>query len=106
MAEIANFSPAHGGALGADRETARWTPIIFDVQSVTADHSVAIWVAMGDNPYWKLMVYDGAAFAPLFSDHSSVTENAGVFSFTLLPTGGWWDPPTLEVVEFEAATEV
>jgi hypothetical protein len=106
MANITNFAPAHGGTLGADREAARWTPITFDVAALTASHAIAIWAKLGTDPYWTLLVYDGAAFQPLFADHSSVVENAGVFSFTLLPTGGWWDPPSIEVVEFEAATEV
>lgn len=106
MAEITNFVPAPGNALGVDRETARWTPITFDVQSVTASHSIAIWAKLGTNPYWTLLVYDGTEFQPLFADHSTVDEAAGVFSFSILPTGGWWDPPTLEAVEFEAATEV
>lgn len=92
-AALANLSPAEG-QLAADNETARFTHVTADL-TVDAGTLPIIWAKVSTNGgasafFWHL-VYDGSAFAPLFAEHSTVEQAGQVYSFDLLPTGGWWD---------------
>ena len=67
-----------------------------------------IWAQIGTDSAFPMIVYDGSAFTPLWSDHSTLTDNGnGQFSVSLLPLGGWWrDDITITAGDFFTAEEV
>lgn len=87
MTAFANLSPA-AGALAATREDATWTPITVDITPNSGELPI-ILAQLGTSPYDILTVYDGAAFSPLFSERSTSSILVGIYSFSILPVGGW-----------------
>lgn len=93
---LAGVSPVGGSSLGASRDEARWTPITIDVVIGGAGAVPLVWGYFGADPGLRHVIYDGAAFAPFFEDSSTVTRVGDVYTFHLLPIGGWWDSPTIK----------
>lgn len=96
---ISNFSPAPDTELELD------TPISFDVEddvAVAKTFIIAKYLVGTEQEFWEV-VYDGADFAPLFADDSTVDENAGVYTFTLIRTGGWAAAPTLVPIAIDTS---
>lgn len=97
--EVTNVVPGPG-ELNPDGDAARWVRIAADLE-VDVGFVPFIWARLRDNPHAWFVVYDGVAgagtpelgFAPLFRDHGTVSQLGQVYSFSLLPVGGWWGSP-------------
>jgi hypothetical protein len=103
--DLRNLVPAVG-PLDADPEKARWTKIIADLE-IEPGFVPLVFAKVGDAPYMWHVVYDGVAggFAPLFVEHSTVQVTGLVHTFSLLPTGGWWESPVaITFGEFKEGT--
>lgn len=95
------LDPVNGASLGATREAARWAPI--SITLTVATGAPLVFGHFGSDPGIRHVIYDGAAFTPLFEDGSTMTRNGDVYTFTILPLGGWWDTPTIRAGAFAEA---
>lgn len=86
---IANRNPATSIAI------APTDPVSFDVLQGTAGF-LDIWIAatMAGTDLYEV-IWDGAAFAPLYSAQSTIVSIAGGYRFRLRRAGGWQGPPTI-----------
>lgn len=91
---VTAMDPADGASLGASRDAARWAPISVEI-SVAAGAVPLVWGYFGADPAIRHVIYDGAAFAPLFEDRSTATNVGGTWTLVLMPLGGWFDSPTI-----------
>lgn len=85
---LVSLTPAPG-LLDADPETARFRPIVAQIQCQTNELPY-VFATVGSLSW---TVYDGfqEQVMPLFGDHTTVVdEGAGLFTITVLPNGGWW----------------
>ena len=89
MPFVHQVSPAPGGDLAADHDTARFTPVTFAVANIPAGHDVVITVKFSG--WFEVVAYRGGVFTPMFDDESTRTGDV----FSLLPRGGW--PASVEV---------
>jgi hypothetical protein len=96
-------SPAPG-ALAGSRQQARFTPVVYEVEIDDPSMSAVVIAKVGASPHTWHVVYDGSEFAPLFEPHSSVETSGDRMTFSILPTGGWWDDFTITVGEFQEAS--
>ena len=85
-ASLISYSPADGAQLSADPEVARWTPLGCVMQT-SLTMLPLIFVTIGT---MRWTVFDGSDFTPFFKEHSKVTQNGGIWTFSILPNGGWW----------------
>lgn len=101
---LVELAPVAGSSLGATRDVARWTPI--EVTAVVGGEGVVplVWGYFGADPAVRHVIFDGTAFTPFFEDGSTVTSTGGVYTFHLLPLGGWWDSPTIKVGSWREAS--
>jgi hypothetical protein len=86
---ISNFNPATSVAIGPT------DPISFDVVQGSNPFQ-DLWIAAklaGTNLYE--VIYDGAAFAPLYSAQSTIQNISGGYRFRLRRAGGWPGAPTV-----------
>ncbi len=98
---LTDLAPAEG-EIDPDPEVARWTPI---TAAFTLSAGVPmVYARIGNEPHTWHLVFDGAravaeplapevGFSPMFADHSTVTVVGSVWSFSILPLGGWWNTP-------------
>lgn len=107
---LENLTPAPG-EIDTDEEVGRFVPITGDLTITAALVVPQVYARLGTPHTWHL-VFDGSRdpnqqFAPLFAEHSTVEQTGDVWSFSILPTGGWWTSP-IEVVfgQFLEATVV
>lgn len=103
-ATLASLDPVSGTSLGATRDEARW--LVVEVVATIGGAGVVplVWGYFGADPGVRHVIYDGSAFTPFFEDGSTVTRTGDVYTFRLLPLGGWWDSPTIKVGAWMEAT--
>ena len=97
--QVTNVVPAPG-ELSPDGDTARWIRISADLE-VDPGLVPFVWTKLRNDPHSWHVVYDGVAgvsaaqegFSPLFREHSTISQLGQVYSFSLLPLGGWWGSP-------------
>jgi hypothetical protein len=95
-AAFSNISPAEDADLAGTVDAARFTKILFRLE-VSAGGLPVVFGFCGDAPSnLPVIIYDGTDFTPLFEEFSSVIDvGGGVYDFSILPLGGWWDAPTI-----------
>ena len=82
------------GALSADPDVARWTPITMS-WAVPTDHTAVVVARIGEDSALWMVAYDATlgGLAPLFRDKSEATlvpiATGYQLTVSLLPNGGW-----------------
>ena len=90
---LSNVSPIPGD-LDADPDLARWVRISALLE-VDTNYLPLLYTFVGENPHTWHVIYNGITglFSPLFAEHSTVQVAGQQYTFSLLPTGGWWASP-------------
>jgi hypothetical protein len=86
---VTNIAPPPGSVIDSDWQTARKTPIAFDLE-VDAGQLPVVRAKYGESPHAWPVIYDGSKFSPLFLENSTIDSVGDVHTFSLLPLGGWW----------------
>jgi hypothetical protein len=78
-------------------------PISFDVVEGSSPFlDILIAASLAGTSLYEV-VYDGAAFAPLYAPQSSIQSIAGGYRFRVRRTGGWVGAPTMLIKAIDTA---
>lgn len=86
---LTSFVPANGLDLGADRNTAKFTPLQFTIVN-TASRRFAIWLKFRNSIFGNLVYDSVVGFLPPF-DNVASTYIIGTGVMTVLQQSGWQD---------------
>lgn len=84
---LSDFDPANGVSLAADRNTAKFTPISFDINNPTASR-FSIWLKFRNSLFGDLVYDSVVGFLPPFDNVASVYNGTRM---TVLQQAGWQD---------------